>query len=69
MPHTKFIPSPMSRATRGHGAHTRTAVWQDDLAAFPKRTEKPENAGPVRGVRLRARALPGDKWRRRRSKA
>jgi homoserine O-acetyltransferase/O-succinyltransferase len=40
MPHAKFVLVPISDATRGHGTHTRAAVWKDYLIEFLKETGK-----------------------------
>ena len=40
MPHAKFILIPISDATRGHGTHTKAAVWKDYLIEFLRETER-----------------------------
>ena len=39
MPNAKFVLIPISDATRGHGTHTRAAVWENELADLLKRSE------------------------------
>jgi homoserine O-acetyltransferase len=39
MRHARFILLPISGETRGHGTHTRAAVWKDYLIEFLKETE------------------------------
>ncbi|HEY5409970.1 MAG TPA: hypothetical protein VIJ94_04505 [Caulobacteraceae bacterium] len=40
LPHGRFILIPISDRTRGHGAHTLAAVWQDHLAELLKESER-----------------------------
>ncbi len=40
MPHAKFLLIPISDATRGHGTHTKAAVWKSYLVDFLRETER-----------------------------
>ena len=44
VPHGRAIVIPFSDKTRGHGSHTRAALWKDELAKLLKESEPQESA-------------------------